>query len=591
MLLTEGYRFSMAVPFDPRGRSEGPSPSGFPAPVSHEPRPSGLTYEPFYGLREKPFSLTSDSRFFYQSRSHAPAFDDLLNAIRRRESLNVLTGDIGTGKTTLCRAVLESLDRKTFSAFVPDPFASREELLKVLLTDFGVASVDDVTSGRLRGATRTELSYLLYEFLSTLTPLQACAVVFIDEAQNLSQQLLEEVRILSDADGQLQIVLVGQLELRERLKLPEMRQLDQRVSVHCRLQPLDLAGVAGYISHRLHVAGGSSDRVRFTGEAVEAIYLLSGGVPRIINRLCDRALRYGYSKREAEIDAGIVQDANPEPQDREVTFASTAMAPPPPIAAPPVIAAPPPAPPPAIAPPSATTPIAAPPPAAVAPVVVVPLPAVPAVATPAPSEPVAPAPIDPPAPLPSAPPPVAVQPPAAMQPVVSAVEPVRLIAPASVEPPQAAAVATAEPQQTRPQLADNLENWLMKIETQPDGPALDLDWRQRWHATNAVAAPPSERRSGVRVRIPGAGAQPYTQAERVSRRWLRRMFWATVALVLVLGALIAGPASIAASLEIWSQIDEQFTPPPPPPLPARVRLRVAEPLRAVPPPAEQPPAR
>src|SRR3954470_5998605 len=287
------------------------TPPGVLVPVPQDPRTIGLTYEPFYGLREKPFSLTSDARFFYQSRSHAPAFDDLLNAIRRRESLNVLTGDIGTGKTTLCRAVLQSLDRKTFSAFVQDPFASREELLKVLLTDFGVASIDDVASGRLRGATRTELSYLLYEFLATLAPLQAFALVFIDEAQNLSRQLLEEVRILSDADGQLQVVLVGQLELRGRLQEPDMRQLQQRVSVHCELHPLDIAGVAGYISHRLHKAGGSSDRVCFSGEAVEAIYELSGGIPRIINRLSDRALRYGYSKRESIIDAALVETANP----------------------------------------------------------------------------------------------------------------------------------------------------------------------------------------------------------------------------------------------------------------------------------------
>ena len=97
----------------------------------------------------------------------------MLAGIRRRESLNVLTGDIGTGKTTLCRAVLQNLDRKTFSAFVPDPFASREDLLKILLMDFGVASVDDLTSGRLRDASRTELSYLLYEFLGTLAPLKA----------------------------------------------------------------------------------------------------------------------------------------------------------------------------------------------------------------------------------------------------------------------------------------------------------------------------------------------------------------------------------------------------------------------------------
>jgi general secretion pathway protein A len=299
----------VASPFD-RGSKPDAHSSGILGPVPQEVRPTGLTYEPFYGLKEKPFSLTSDARFFYQSRSHAPAFDDLLNAIKRRESLTVLTGDIGTGKTTLCRAVLQSLDRKTFSAFVTDPFASREELLKVLLTDFGVASVEDLTSGRLRDASRTELSYLLYEFLGTLVPLQAFAVVFIDEAQNLSLPLLEEVRILSDADGQLQVVLVGQLEFREKLRLPQMRQLEQRVSVHCRLEPLDVAGVAGYISHRLHRAGGSADRVNFSGDAVETVYALSGGVPRVINKLCDRALFRGHLRKTGAIDAQMVRNAN-----------------------------------------------------------------------------------------------------------------------------------------------------------------------------------------------------------------------------------------------------------------------------------------
>ena len=309
----------MSSPFDRGSRADtkatdAKAGAGQLAAVPHDPRSTGLTYEPFYGLREKPFSLTADARFFYHSRSHARAFDDLLNGIRRRESLNVLSGDIGTGKTTLCRAVLDALDRKTFTAFVADPFTSREELLKVLLMDFGVASVEDLTSGRLSDASRTELSYRLYEFLGTLAPLQAFAVVIVDEAQNLSIPLLEEIRILSDADGQLQVVLVGQLELRDKLKLPEMRQLDQRVSVHGSLGPLDCAGVAGYISHRLHRAGGSADRICFSGEAVEAIYERSGGVPRVINRLCDRALHQGYSGRAALIDRAMVEAANPEPR-------------------------------------------------------------------------------------------------------------------------------------------------------------------------------------------------------------------------------------------------------------------------------------
>src|SRR5258708_22364443 len=134
----------MASNFARGGRPENPP--GVLGPVPQDLRTTGLTYEPFYGLKEKPFSLTSDAKFFYQSRSHAPAFDDLLNAIRRRESLNVLTGDIGTRKTTLCRAVIESLDRKTFTAFVPDPLASREGLLKTRLIDFGVVSTEDMSS-------------------------------------------------------------------------------------------------------------------------------------------------------------------------------------------------------------------------------------------------------------------------------------------------------------------------------------------------------------------------------------------------------------------------------------------------------------
>ncbi len=270
------------------------------------PRPGWLTYETFYGLTEKPFSLSSDPSFFYNSSSHGAAFNDLLSGIRRRESLSVLSGDIGTGKTTLCRTVLANLDRQTFSAFVADPFATREDLLKVVLVEFGVVSAEDLASGRLRGASRTELSYLLYEFVGTLSPLQAFAVVFIDEAQNLSLPLLEEIRILSDSDGrerQLQVVLVGQLELRDKLRLPEMRQVAQRVSVCCGLEPLDRDGIDGYIAHRLHVAGGTPERVRFSREAIDAIYNASNGVPRLINRLCDRALHHGHLARASVIDA------------------------------------------------------------------------------------------------------------------------------------------------------------------------------------------------------------------------------------------------------------------------------------------------
>ena len=271
-----------------------------------------LTYEPFYGLREKPFSLKPDPRFLYKTLTHAAAHDDLREAIRRREGLIVLTGDIGTGKTTLCRSVLDHLDRKTFSTFVPDPFVTREDLLKMLLIDFGVMSVDDLKSGRLNGASRPELSYPLYEFLNSLVPLQAFAVLVIDEAQNLSLPLLEELRILSDLQGSeklLQVVLIGQLELQTKLKLPEMRQLDQRVVVRCRLDPLNRANVAGYIAHRLHVAGAGADRIEFSEGAIDAIFDASRGVPRLINLICDRALREGFLMRRQHIEYEIVARA------------------------------------------------------------------------------------------------------------------------------------------------------------------------------------------------------------------------------------------------------------------------------------------
>jgi hypothetical protein len=173
---------------------------------------------------------------------------------------------------------------------------------------------------------------LLYEFLGTLAPLQAFAVVIIDEAQNLSVPLLEEVRILSDADGQLQVVLVGQLELRDKLKLPEMRQVDQRVSVHCNLPALGCDDVARYVAHRLQTAGGNPERVRFSPEAIEAVYRLSGGVPRVVNRLCDRALFQGYLRRAATIDLEIMEAAVPDAAARVVLTPTHATTPPSPSA-------------------------------------------------------------------------------------------------------------------------------------------------------------------------------------------------------------------------------------------------------------------
>src|SRR5215831_12914877 len=152
-------------------------------------------YEEYYGFVEKPFSLTPDPKYLYRSESHANAFDLLQYAIRRREGFVV-----GTGKTTLCRALLEQIDRTTFTALVLNPFLSEDDLLKRILLDFGVISREDTKAGRLVGVTKQELIDALYDFLLGLIPLKASAVLIIDEAQNLPLPVLEQIRILSNLE-------------------------------------------------------------------------------------------------------------------------------------------------------------------------------------------------------------------------------------------------------------------------------------------------------------------------------------------------------------------------------------------------------
>ncbi|MEN3336916.1 MAG: ral secretion pathway protein [Acidobacteriota bacterium] len=266
-------------------------------------------HEEYYGFAEKPFSLTPDPKYLYKSESHANAFDLLQYAIRRREGFVVVTGDIGTGKTTLCRAVLEQLDRKTFTALVLNPFLTQEDLLRLILQDFGVVSRDEIKRGRLVGVSKQELIDTLNEFLLSLLPLGAGALLIIDEAQNLTHQVLEQIRILSnletDKEKLLQIVLVGQLNLKELLRSAELRQLDQRVSIRYELKPLSREETAAYVSHRLTIAGGGSV-VSFAPKALDRVHKYTGGIPRVINLLCDRALLGGYSARSNRITPEIV---------------------------------------------------------------------------------------------------------------------------------------------------------------------------------------------------------------------------------------------------------------------------------------------
>src|SRR5438552_13773792 len=266
-------------------------------------------YESYYGFSEKPFSLTPDPKYLYRSQSHADAFDLLRYGIRRREGFVVVTGDIGTGKTTLCRALLEQIDRTTFTALVLNPFLTEEDLLKHILQDFGVVSRDEARAGRLAHVSKQELIDTLYDFLLSLIPIKASAVLIIDEAQNLPLQVLEQIRILSnletDKEKLLQIILVGQLNLQTLLRSPELRQLDQRVSIRYELKPLDEETVAAYVAHRLTIAGGGQS-VSFMPKALRQVHRRSGGIPRLINLICDRALLAGYSVRTNRITPDMV---------------------------------------------------------------------------------------------------------------------------------------------------------------------------------------------------------------------------------------------------------------------------------------------
>jgi general secretion pathway protein A len=266
-------------------------------------------YEEYFGFVEKPFSLTPDPRYIYKSESHAHAFELLQYAIRRREGFVVITGDIGTGKTTLCRALLEQIDRRTFTALVLNPFLSEDDLLKLILQDFGVVSRAEVKGGRLAGVSKQELIDTLYDFLLGLLPLKASAVLIIDEAQNLPLPVLEQLRILSnletDKEKLLQIILVGQQNLKSLLRSPELRQLDQRVSIRYELKPMTQEETAAYITHRLYVAGAQS-AVTFTQKAVQSVYDYSAGTPRVINLLCDRSLLGAFSAKVHKVSHEMV---------------------------------------------------------------------------------------------------------------------------------------------------------------------------------------------------------------------------------------------------------------------------------------------
>ena len=260
-------------------------------------------YQEFYGLKEKPFALTPDPQFLFLSESHRTAIESLLYGIYQKEGFMVLTGDIGTGKTTLCRALLGRVDPQVKTAVIFNSFLTEEELLETILQDLGL-----VTKGKSRKKLIDELNKFL---LSQLSEGNHVALI-IDEAQNLSIPVLEQIRMLSNLETEkekmLQIILLGQLELVEKLQSFELKQLNQRIAIRHRLLPLTRAEMEGYIYQRLLVAGAQGN-VTFSNPALNEIYQFSKGIPRLINLLCDRALLAGFVDQTYHMEEEIIQKA------------------------------------------------------------------------------------------------------------------------------------------------------------------------------------------------------------------------------------------------------------------------------------------
>lgn len=279
-----------------------PSPESFNEPL----------YEAFYGLREQPFSLTTDPRFLYLSQQHRRAFDELLTGLRRHEGLLLLTGDTGTGKTTLCRAVIDALGHRTFAALILNPYMNDAEVLRTILREFGLVTREDIRKGAFEHADVPQLLDTLDSFLRSLVPLNSYAVVIIDEAQSLSPKVLDQIRVLGsmEQDGRrlLQIVLVGQPSLIDALRSDSMRALADRVSRRTALEPLTPTDVTAYVAHRLQIAGGKG-AVKFDADAMARIADLSDGLPRRINLLCDRALELGRIAGVTTIGAPLIAQA------------------------------------------------------------------------------------------------------------------------------------------------------------------------------------------------------------------------------------------------------------------------------------------
>ena len=251
-------------------------------------------------MKLAPFDITPNPRFLFHSNKHREAFNHLLYGIRERKGFVQLTGEIGAGKTTLCRALLENLDARYSTALILNPVLSGDELMRAIAMEYGL---------EVKGRDRMETIATISDFLLKQTLAGKETVLIVDEAQNLTEDLLEQVRLISNIETDdrklLQIVLMGQPELRDRLNSPRLKQLRQRITVRYHLNALACAEVGQYIHHRLALAG-SRGMPSFTTPAVWRVFRYSGGIPRLVNAVCDKALLAGFVERSNRINYWMV---------------------------------------------------------------------------------------------------------------------------------------------------------------------------------------------------------------------------------------------------------------------------------------------
>jgi general secretion pathway protein A len=265
-------------------------------------------YLDYYQLREPPFNITPDPRFLYFSTKHREAFNHLLFGIRERKGFIELTGEVGAGKTTVCRKLLDELGSDYKTALILNPCLSVDQLLQSIALEFDL---------QVYGLDRVYYFHALNQFVLDQAYRGCDVVLIIDEAQNLTDELLEHVRLLSnletDRQKLMQIVLMGQPELRDKLARPELRQLRQRITVRYHLGPLSLGETAQYINYRLTLAG-ANGAPRFDNAALKLIYKHSAGIPRLINAVCDKALLAGFVNQTGLITKRLVAQAIDELQ-------------------------------------------------------------------------------------------------------------------------------------------------------------------------------------------------------------------------------------------------------------------------------------